>query len=128
MNDPLANSLSKVMNSERLGKGECIINPVSIIIKKVFDIFNKNNYIGKYTETADSRGNYIKLNLLGRINKCGVIKPRYPITKNDFEKFEKRFLPAKGFGILILSTPQGIITNEEAKEKGIGGKLIAYCY
>jgi len=29
---------------------------------------------------------------------------------------------------LIVSTPQGIITNDEAKKKFIGGKLLAYCY
>lgn len=128
MNDPLANTLSKILNSEKLGKRECLIKPVSKIIKKILDIFNTNNYLGKYTEIEDARGNHLTINLLGRINKCGVIKPRYPISKNDYEKFEKRFLPAKGFGILIISTSQGIMTNEEAKKKDIGGRVIAYCY
>ena len=41
---------------------------------------------------------------------------------HDFEKFEKRYLPAKNFGILIVTTPEGIMTHYEAKERGIGGR------
>ena len=81
-----------------------------------------------FEEIEDGRGNMIKLNLLGRINKCGVIKPRYSVKKDEFEKFESRYLLARGMGILILSTPIGIITHYEAKKKNIGGKLLAYCY
>ena len=48
--------------------------------------------------------------------------------KADFEKFERRYLPAKDMGILIVSTPAGIMTHVEAKKKGLGGRLLAYCY
>jgi len=68
------------------------------------------------------------LNLTGNINKCGAIKPRFPVTIMDYEKFERRYLPAKNFGILMVSTSKGIMTHEEAKKKGLGGVLIAYCY
>jgi len=50
------------------------------------------------------------------------------VKAGEFEKFEKRFLPARGFGILIISTTSGVITHEEAREKNIGGKLIGYIY
>ena len=66
--------------------------------------------------------------LKGNINKCGVIKPRHAVKKDEFEKFEKRYLPAKNFGILIVTTPKGIMTHYEAKELGIGGRLLAYMY
>ena len=66
--------------------------------------------------------------MAGSINKCGVIKPRFSVKKNEYEKFEKRYLPAHGFGIIIVSTPKGLMMHDEAIEKGLGGKLIAYCY
>ena len=66
--------------------------------------------------------------MLGTINKCGVIKPRLGVKKNNFEKFEKRYLPSKDFGFLIVSTSKGLMVHNEAKEKGVGGNLIAYCY
>ena len=128
LNDPLANALSKILNAENLGRNSCLIKPVSIIIKNVFKIMQANQYIGDYKEIEDGRGNYIRISLLGKINKCGAVKPRYSVKQNEFEKFEKRYLLAKDFGILIVSTPLGIMTHIEAKQKKTGGRLLAYCY
>jgi len=128
MNDTLASALSKIGNAEHIGRTGCSIKPISKTIKKVLDLMNKNQYVGTYKEIEDGHGNYLEVNLIGKINKCGAIKPIVPITKDDFEKFEKRYLPAKGFGILIVSTVNGIVTHEDAKKKNVGGKLLAYIY
>jgi small subunit ribosomal protein S8 len=56
------------------------------------------------------------------------VKPRYQIKKDEFERFEKRFLPARGFGIIIISTVKGLMTHEQAKQLNLGGTLISYCY
>ncbi len=128
LNDPVANALSNILNKENARTKECLIKPSSKIIKKILEIMKENYYVGEFKEIEDSKGNILNVQLINKINKCGVIKPRFSIKKDGYEKFEKRFLPAKGFGILIISTPQGIMTNEEAKKKGMGGKLLAYCY
>ncbi len=128
VNDTLANAMSKIQSYEVTGKTEVTIYPSSETIRKILEIMNNYNYIGAYKSTKTTRGEILNLNLLGRINKCGVIKPRFNVKKNDFEKFERRYLPAKGFGFLIVSTSTGMMTNEEAKMKGIGGKLLAYIY
>ncbi len=128
LNDPLAQALSNIQNAEMVGKTECITGPSSHIIKSVLHILKDKSYIGDFIEIVDNRGNSLRVNLLGRINKCGVIKPRYPITYKEMEKFEKRYLPAKDLGIIIITTSNGIITHTEAKQKNIGGKLLAYCY
>ncbi|HIH12706.1 MAG: small subunit ribosomal protein S8 [archaeon GW2011_AR9] len=128
LNDPLAAALTKVVNAERVGKREILIRPASSMIKKVLSIMNDHNYIGTYEEIPDGRGSVLKVNLLGNVNRCGVIKPRFSTKINQFEKWEKRYLPAHEFGIMVVSTPQGMMTHTQAKEKSIGGKLIAYCY
>jgi len=128
LNDPLAAALSKLLNAEKRSKKEVLIKPASKMIKAIFNLMNENNYVGTFEEIRDDRGNFLKVNLLGNINKCGVIKPRFSTKKNAFEKWEKRYLPAHGFGLLFVSTPQGIMTHQQAKEKKIGGKLLAYCY
>ncbi len=128
INDALANAMSKIQTYEITSKTEVSIYPLSKTIKKVLDIMNSNNYIGSYNITNTTRGDIMSLNLLGRINNCGVIKPRFNVKKDGFEKFERRYLPAKGFGFLVVSTSKGIMTNEEAKVKGVGGKLLAYIY
>jgi small subunit ribosomal protein S8 len=128
LNDPLSNALSLILIDEKLGRNESKIRPSSKIIIKVLEVMRDGNYIGGFEEIKDGRGNSIKVKLSGNINKCGVIKPRYSVKNDNFEHFEKRYLLAKGMGMIIISTPQGIMTHDEAKKKKIGGKLIAYCY
>jgi small subunit ribosomal protein S8 len=128
LTDTLGDALSHILSYEKIGRKEVILNKSSKTITKVLDVLKENNYLGSYEVINDGRGNKIRLNLLNNINKCGVIKPRHKVKKTEFEKFEKRFLPAKGFGILLVTTSKGLMTNDLAKEKGIGGKLIAYCY
>ncbi len=48
--------------------------------------------------------------------------------KVDLEQFEARFLPAQDFGVLIVSTTEGVISHVKAKELGVGGKLLAFVY
>lgn len=127
-NDPLANVLSTLVNAEKIGKRECIVWPASKIIIKILDIMKDHKYIGTYEVNDNGRGGEIKVTLSGKMNNCRVIKPRLPVTKKGFEKFEKRYLPAKDFGIIIVSTSKGIMIHNEAKEKGLGGTLIAYVY
>lgn len=128
LNDPLANAFSKIMNAELTGKNECMLKPVSKLLSKLLTIMQDQMYIGEFTFFEDGKGGFIKLALIGKINKCKVIKPRYAVPKDGFEKFEKRYLPAKDFGIIFVSTPQGIMSHIEAKEKKTGGRLIAYVY
>ena len=128
MNDPLANCLSHILNCEKKGKTECLVNPKSKLLLSVLSILKAHKYIGDYEIVDESRGGNIKINLIGSINKCSVIKPRFSFTKDNYENFEKRYLPAKGFGLFIVTTSSGVMIHEEALKKGIGGKLLAYCY
>ncbi len=128
LNDPLSNTLSLILNSERIGKTTAIIKPISSLIKEVLAILQAAHYIGDFAEKEDGRGNYLIVNLLGKINKCGAVKPRYPLAFADYEKFEKRYLPAKDFGILVVSTPKGLMVHTRAKQEKTGGRLLAYCY
>lgn len=126
LNDTLAAALAKIINAEKVGKREVIVKPASKMIKKVLSIMNENNYVGHFEEVEE--GKSLKINLLGNLNKCGVIKPRFSSKMTEIEKWEKRYLPAKDFGIILISTSQGVVTHNEAKEKNTGGKLLAYCY
>ena len=127
-NDPLASLLAKLVNAQKVGKATCSFSPSSKVIAQVLDIFNEHGYLGSYEALESKKGTHLTINLLGNINRCGAIKPRYSVSKNGFEKFEKRYLPGKDFGVLVVSTPKGIMTHLEAKKKGLGGVLLAYCY
>jgi small subunit ribosomal protein S8 len=87
-----------------------------------------NGYVGEVEFVDDGRTGKLKVQLLGRVNKCGAIKPHFSVKINGFETWEKCFLPSRDIGMLIVSTSQGVIPHREAKEKGIGGKLVAFVY
>jgi small subunit ribosomal protein S8 len=84
-------------------------------------------YIGSY-EVQEDVYSSLKINLLGKINKVGVITPRFKVKVADYEKYEKRFLPAMGFGMLFVSTNKGLMTNTKAKEMNLGGTLVCFVY
>ena len=128
LNDPLAAALTKILNAERVGKREVVSKPASNTLKKILSIMNEHQFIGSFEEIDARQGGFLKVHLLGSINRCGVIKPRFSTKMKEFEKWEKRYLPARAFGIILISTPQGIMTHSQAKNINIGGKLIAYCY
>lgn len=126
LNDPLSNVLSQIRNAEERGKRTVTTNHNSKMIRKVLDIMNEEGYIGTY-ETSDDEKT-LTVHLLGQINDCNAIKPRFKCSMQDYTKYEQRFLPAKDFGVLLISTNKGILTHMEAKEHGVGGRLISYTY
>lgn len=128
LNDVLAVAYSQILNCERLGKKICRVRPYSKVVLKTLAILQDNGYIGDFKEIPNNRGGVLEINLLSNINKCGVIKPRYAVAKDKYDKFEKRYLPSRNMGLMIVSTSKGIMMHTEAKKKGLGGRLLAYCY
>jgi small subunit ribosomal protein S8 len=126
--DPLANACSAIKNAEFVSKGTVVINPRSKLIGTVLRILQAHGYIGEYESIDDGRAGKFKVQLMGRINKIGVVKPRRPIKYVQIEHAESRFLPAINFGLLIISTSKGVMTHLEAKQQKLGGRLIAFVY
>ena len=126
--DPLANALSTIINNEGRLKGECIIHPASRLISRVLRVMQQNGYVGEFEFIDDGRSGKFKVQLLGRINKCGAVKPRYSVKAANFELWEKRYLPSRDIGILVVTTPHGVLSHREAKERNSGGSILAYIY
>lgn len=124
----LANLLSSVRNAVTVGKVEMFAMPTSGISTEVLRIMQSRGYIQEFEMIDDGRGKVYKIKLLHTINNCGAISPRTPVRVSELEKWEKRYLPAQGFGLLLLTTSAGILTHEEARKKGLGGKLVAFVY
>ncbi|HIP66328.1 MAG TPA: 30S ribosomal protein S8 [Pyrodictium sp.] len=131
MLDTLANALAAIMNAEMRAKPEVIIWPASKLIAAVLRVMQQEGYIGEFEYIDDGRWGKIRVRLLGRINKCGVIKPRFPVKYRDLIKMPdwlRKYLPSRDIGILILSTSQGVMSHKEAIRRHIGGVLLAYVY
>ena len=128
MMDTLANGLTTIMNNEMRRKRECVINTASKLLGRVLRVMQLNGYIGEFEFVDDGRSGKFRVQLLGRVNKCGAIKPRIPASLKEIENWEKRFLPSRDIGVLVVSTSQGVLSHREVKERKIGGRLLAFIY
>jgi len=126
--DTLSNGLTTLMNNEFRNKPSCVISPASKLLGHVLRVLQLSGYVGEFEFIEDGRSGKFRVQLLGRINKCGAIKPRYSVKTDAFENWEKTYLPAREMGILVVSTPSGVISHKEAKQKSVGGKLLAFVY
>ncbi len=126
--DTLTNGLITIKNNELRNKRECIISPASKLLGQVLRIMQLNGYIGEFEFIDDGRQGKFKVQIMGRINKCGSVKPRFPVKVGNFEEWEKKFLPSRNVGIMVVSTSKGVIAHREAIEKNIGGRLLAFVY
>ncbi len=126
--DALNDALTALRNAEATGKGEVLVKPASKLTGRVLGVMQESGYVERFELVEDGRGGYFRVMLRGNINDCGVIKPRFAVKRTDLERYESRYLPAQDFGVLILTTTQGVVSHARAKELGVGGKLLAYVY
>ncbi len=126
--DTLANAMNSLKVAEAKGKSTVRIKVASKLVRGVLDLLKENNYLGSVETDTATRHPEIVVELAGRITDCGVIKPRYAVKAAGVENYEQRVLPAQGVGLIILSTPKGLMTNVQAKKENQGGRLLAYVY
>lgn len=124
----LANLFSTIHNNEMRNKKECLIIPASKLAQEVLRVMQRHKYIGEFEYIDDGRAGKLRVQLLGRINRCGVISPHFPVKKDEYTKWESKYLPAVGVGILIVATNRGVISHYEAIKLGIGGRLLGFVY
>ncbi len=120
--DIVADALNQIMNMKKAKKKQIVINSTSKFLLKILDVIKELGYIDYKTKEKQV------IVEIKKLNYCSAIKPRYNVSADEIEKYVRRFLPAKDFGYLIISTSKGLMTHEEAIEKNIGGSLIAYVY
>ena len=126
--NPLTKAMVEIKNAQLAGKSEAVLKPSSRLLQGVLDVMKNEEYIRGYEFLDDFRGGILVVSLNGRINDCGVISPRFAVKYDELEKFEARYLPARNFGKLIITTVEGILSNEGARAKGGGGRLLAFVY
>jgi len=124
----LNNALANISSAERRGKRQVLIRPSSKVIVKFLQVMQKHGYIGDFEIIDDHRRGKIVVNLNGRLNKAGVISPRYDIGSDNYEKWVASLLPSRQFGFLVMTTSLGIMDHDEARKRNTGGKILGFFY
>ncbi|XP_059660701.1 small ribosomal subunit protein uS8-like [Cornus florida] len=124
----LNDALKSMYNAEKRGKRQVMIRPSSKVIIKFLLVMQKHGYIGEFEYVDDHRSGKIVVELNGRLNKCGVISPRFDVGVKEIEPWTARLLPSRQFGYIVLTTSAGIMDHEEARRKNVGGKVLGFFY
>jgi small subunit ribosomal protein S8 len=120
--DIISDSLNQIMNAKRAKKDSVVLARSSQLLLKILDMMKNLGYLD-YTKDDKK----IKITIK-ELNHCQAIKPRYTVAKNKIEFYSRRFLPARNFGYILVSTNKGLMIHSEAQENKLGGCLIAYFY
>ncbi|MXQ87569.1 hypothetical protein E5288_WYG017797 [Bos mutus] len=123
----LADALKSINNAEKRGKRQVLIRPCSKVIVRFLTVMMKHGYIGEFEIIDDHRAGKIVVNLTGRLNKCGLISPRFDVQLKDLE-WQNNLLPSRQFGFIVLTTSAGIMDHEEARRKYTGGKILGFFF
>lgn len=124
----LNDTLRNMVNAEKRGKRQVLVQPVSKVVVKFLSVMQKHGYIDEFEIIDDHRSGKIVVHLNGRLNKCGVISPRFDVKLPDLETWVNNLLPSRQFGFIVLTTSAGIMDHEEARRKHTGGKILGYFY
>ena len=128
--DPIADMLTCIRNSNTARQDRVDI-PGSKIKKNIAEILKREGYVRDYAWIDDGRQGTIRVYLKYGSNRESVINGLKRISKPGLRVYAKKEeLPRVlgGLGIAILSTPAGIVTDREARTKGVGGEVICYVW
>ena len=131
MSDPIADMLTRIRNGN-IAKHDTVDVPASKMKKAIADILTNEGYIKGYEVVEDGVKSTMKLTLkYGKDKNEKVITGIKRISKPGLRVFAgKDELPKVlcGLGTAIISTSQGLMTDKEARAKGIGGEVIAFIW
>lgn len=130
MTDPIADYLTRIRNAN-MAKHDSVEIPASNIKKSISEILKREGFIRDYEITDDNKQGVIKIFLKYGPNGEHVISGLKRISKPGLRNYvSSENLPKvlNGLGIAIVSTSAGVITDKEAREKDVGGEVVAYVW
>ena len=130
LTDTIADALTRIRNASSAKKTKVAI-PASKMIGSILEILKNKEYVMNYKLVEDKRQGVYWVYLKYDNNGAPVINGLQRISKPGLRRYvDKKEIPIviRGYGMAILSTSKGIMTNEQAKESGVGGEVVCYVW
>ncbi|KAF2135439.1 uncharacterized protein K452DRAFT_260668 [Aplosporella prunicola CBS 121167] len=128
--DLLKDTLEKIVNAQKRGKRELTINASSKLVLGFLNVMQKHGYIKAIEELDNQRNNKLLVQLDGKhqLKKAEAVSTSLAIKTRDIKKWTNRLISSCQVGYVVLTTSAGIMDQEEAKEKRVGGKVLGFFY
>ena len=130
MTDPIADMLTRIRNGVH-AKHDGVSMPASKIKVAIANVLKEEGFIRDFRIDAEGNRNVLKLDLSYTGRKDSVLTGIKRVSKPGLRVYvQKREIPRVfgGLGIAILSTPNGVMTGQQARQKGVGGEILCYVW
>ena len=130
MTDPIADMLTRIRNANQM-KHLTVLVPASKIKLEILNVIKSEGYIEDVEFVEDGKQGEIKVTLKYTEKKERVIKGITRISKPGLRVYAKSTEMPKvlnGLGVAVVSTSNGVMTDREARQKNLGGEVIAYIW
>jgi len=125
MTDPISDMLTRIRNAQAVSKSKVIL-PYSKVKFAIAKILEKEGYVTGVERTEQGKFPALRIGLMYQNNQPKIRTLRR-VSKPGLRVYAKNNeLPyvQSGFGIAIISTPNGMMTNSEARARSLGGEVI----
>ena len=130
MTDPIGDMLTRVRNACKAGHKKVDV-PASNLKREIARVLTEQKFVHNYTYIDDNKQGYLRLYLKYNAEEHSIIKGIRRISKPGLRKYARRVgLPRvlRGFGIAIVSTSKGVMTDKEARAMGVGGEVLCHVW
>jgi len=130
VNDRIADMLTRIRNANQM-KDKTVVVLGSKMTEGIAAILKREGFIEDYDYQKNPNGDLITITLKYGEKKERIINGLRRISKSGLRVYDKKEeIPRvlNGLGIAIISTSQGLMTDKEAREAGIGGEVLAYIW
>ncbi|AMB96245.1 MULTISPECIES: 30S ribosomal protein S8 [Aerococcus] len=130
MTDPIADFLTRIRNAN-LVRHETVEVPASKMKEAIAKILEEQGYIKGYEVLEDDKQGIIRVFMKYGADNQRIITNLRRISKPGLRVYAKSDEIPKvlnGLGIAIVSTSEGVVTDKEARQKNIGGEILAYVW
>lgn len=129
--DPISDYLTRIRNAQAVGH-KIVEIPASNLKKEITRVLHEQGYISKYKFVEEGPQGSIKIALkYDRATKRPAITKITRVSKpglRQYSKVKKMPRVLNGLGVVIVSTPQGVMTGKTAKQNNVGGEVLCYVY
>jgi small subunit ribosomal protein S8 len=130
MTDPIADMLTRLRNANSAYHDE-VVMPHSKLKANIAEILKREGYIAGYRDQQGDKGKNLVVELKYGPNRERSIAGVRRVSKPGLRVYAKSTNLPKvlgGLGVAIISTSQGLLTDKQAKNKGVGGEVLAYVW